>query len=362
MNFSKEDTKAVKGIAIIFMLYHHLFAFPERAGSAWSSFFYVSGEPIAYLIGNFGRICVAIFMFMAGYGMWLACDEQNDITGVIKRRIKNLYFTYWKVFLIFIPLCLIACGSQMPKDILILLKNFFGIRITYVGEWWFIQAYVLLLIIFPFIWILFRKKEGHRFWMEAAIVCMIWVVSYWVIPAVSIGEESCLRLVAVSDFTEPVMAAIQQLPSFLAGCFCAKYDMLTTMRRKFATNYLYSIGAVGVLLIVFLMRNSLGISWDFVFAPVVVSACDIILHTKGLTLLRWILTKIGNESTVIWLTHTIYCYKLIPKVIYAPKYSLFIAIGLLLLCYLTSVLGKWIYKWIAKLWVFVCKKMSFAVK
>ena len=30
MGFSRDDTKMVKGFAIILMLYHHLFAFPNR--------------------------------------------------------------------------------------------------------------------------------------------------------------------------------------------------------------------------------------------------------------------------------------------------------------------------------------------
>lgn len=30
MNLSKHDTKAMKGIAILLMVFHHLFAFPNR--------------------------------------------------------------------------------------------------------------------------------------------------------------------------------------------------------------------------------------------------------------------------------------------------------------------------------------------
>ena len=36
--FSREDTKAIKGIAVVLMLFHHLVAFPERFPAGFEGF------------------------------------------------------------------------------------------------------------------------------------------------------------------------------------------------------------------------------------------------------------------------------------------------------------------------------------
>lgn len=67
MNFSRNDTKVIKGVAICLMLYHHLFAFPDRIAQdlVYFSAFDIGSSSAAYLIGNFGQICVCVF-FMLG--------------------------------------------------------------------------------------------------------------------------------------------------------------------------------------------------------------------------------------------------------------------------------------------------------
>ncbi len=361
MGFTKEDTKAIKGIAIIFMLYHHLFAFPERAGGEWQSLFMIGGEQVAYLLGNFGKICVAVFMFLAGYGTWASCAGKEDITDIIKGKIKRLYITYWKVFFLFIPICMIVGVPKVSKDIVFLLKNVLGIRITYVGEWWFLQAYILLLVLFPLLKKVLRSNK-QAFFVDAVVISGIWITIHWVVPFIPTGEDSCLRVLAVSEFAEPLTMLREQLPTFLAGCFFAKYDVLSALKKRFVGNYLLTIGAMVVLCAIFFMRNNMGPLWDFVFAPVFVACCMVLLNTKGVKWLHGLMQKLGNHSTNIWLTHTIYCYLLIPKVIYAPRYSLLIAAFLLVLCCLTSMVMNLLYKGLGKLGTFLYAKFEFGEK
>ena len=58
---SKSDTSALKGIAIMAMLLHHLYySIP------------IGVEPytgILYLLGIIGKVCVPIFLFCSGYGL-----------------------------------------------------------------------------------------------------------------------------------------------------------------------------------------------------------------------------------------------------------------------------------------------------
>lgn len=61
--YTREDTKIAKAFAIFLMLYHHLFAFPDRIAGDYISICSFNGVPISYFIGTFGKLCVAIFAF-----------------------------------------------------------------------------------------------------------------------------------------------------------------------------------------------------------------------------------------------------------------------------------------------------------
>ncbi len=57
MELSKSDTTGVKGIAILFMLWHHLFLHSTEYGSLTQSLAIVF------------KVCVALFLFVSGYGL-----------------------------------------------------------------------------------------------------------------------------------------------------------------------------------------------------------------------------------------------------------------------------------------------------
>lgn len=106
--FSKEDTLCVKAAAIILMLFHHLFAFPDKltADATLNSLYTLSdGKTLEYILGDFGKLCVALFMMLSGYGIYLSFkNNSSDISKTILKRIKNAYIKYWQIFIIFIPL------------------------------------------------------------------------------------------------------------------------------------------------------------------------------------------------------------------------------------------------------------------
>ena len=99
-SFSRTDTKIIKGVAIILMLMHHLWAFPDRiAGGALNTVFNIFGESSAVFFGLFGKICVSLFFFLGGYGVYMQ-SKKSEFT--ILSNIKKLCLAYWKVFIVFI--------------------------------------------------------------------------------------------------------------------------------------------------------------------------------------------------------------------------------------------------------------------
>jgi len=75
-SISLNETNAVKGIAIIAMLLHHLFYTHPEFGF------------VVHQIGLIGKVCVAMFLFLSGYGLTIQFSKLlniNTLNGGGKR-------------------------------------------------------------------------------------------------------------------------------------------------------------------------------------------------------------------------------------------------------------------------------------
>ena len=91
-----------------------------------------------------------------------------------------------------------------------------------------------------------------------------------------------------------------------------------------------------------------GCHLDYLFAPVFTAAAVVILSFKGIRLVKVPLAFVGGKSTGIWLIHSFWCYALTPKLIYAPRYSLFIFLWLLAISLGCAVLLDLAWKYAGK--------------
>lgn len=347
--FSKEDTRVIKGIAIILMLYHHLFAFPERLGDdiVYNSIFniMISENTISYWIGVFGKFCRALFIFLAGYGLYISEKHANDTTKYIINKLKNIYLIYWKVFFVFIPVSMLLNVPNVEKNIEMFLFNFLGIYISYNGEWWFFTTYVITLLIFPCIKAFFGRKNSD-FFSDILWIFIINAMVLYIIPVIM--EYHLFSQLKDSILWYNMQKFIELLPSFLTGIVAAKYDILSQIKKKYTGNLVYVFISIMALGIVFCMRVMLGGSYDFIYVLIFTCASVLVFQTKYTSIIYRILSLIGNESTVIWLTHSFYCYTLCPEIVYAPRYSVLIVIWLIFLCYITSKIINIFYKYLWK--------------
>ena len=72
--FKKEDTQIVKGTAIILMVTYHLFAYNNKVNSN-IQFVFLSRNAIGYTIAYFGKICVSIYLFLSGFGLFFSYNK-----------------------------------------------------------------------------------------------------------------------------------------------------------------------------------------------------------------------------------------------------------------------------------------------
>ncbi|MFL8711509.1 acyltransferase family protein [Clostridioides sp. GD02377] len=335
MEFSTKDTKVVKGIAIMLMIYHHLFTFPDRMPNNVLpiSLFTIAGNTISYWIGSFGKLCVALFIFLAGYGTYISARNTNQTENAfITNKLRKLYIIYWKVFIIFIPICMLLNISPVSKDIETLIWNFLGINVSYNGEWWFFTPYVFLIILFPITKKILGSKDS--FWQDIIIILSLTTLIRYIIP--TFGSYQWGSNLNNSLFWVKLIQALDLLPSFLIGCICAKYNLFSKAKEKFRSNNINSLLALLIMFIIFYMRKRTGIVYDYIYAPIFTISSIIFLNNSFLSFLYTLFEKIGNESTIIWLTHSFYCYMICPQLVYYPRFSILIAIWLCFICYLTS--------------------------
>ncbi len=165
---SLNETNAIKGIAIIAMLVHHLFyEHPEY------------GEP-TFQLALIGKVCVAIFLFLSGYGLSVQYSKILNIDSALTRinrggdtlkflyqRYIKFYLNYWIIFLISVPIGVLVFGRELTipygENACIpyrLALDFMGVQgmMSYNITWWFNRLILSLYLLFPLLyWGMSRK-------------------------------------------------------------------------------------------------------------------------------------------------------------------------------------------------------------
>ncbi|MGX2987541.1 acyltransferase family protein, partial [Ursidibacter sp. B-7004-1] len=153
---TKEQSNFIKGISIILMLLHHLFAYSERYPINAEIYFLSNSIRYEQFLGEIGKYCVPIFLFISGYGFAKSSNRDTHISYYLNK-VLYIFIGYWLVFLIFVPLSYYFSEwkfvSLEPRSII---SNFLGISNSYNGEWWFFLPYILLILLTP----LFHRFVG----------------------------------------------------------------------------------------------------------------------------------------------------------------------------------------------------------
>ena len=172
--FDKRQTNIAKGIALLLLLWHHLFYNNPEYYSRFISLFPIKGIPMECFIADFCKVCVAIFLFLSGYGLFKSYStylNKNTIKGKvpIKVVVKYIYkhfikllSDYWFIYIIFVPLGLFFGHSVLVyfginpiyyiADFLGLSYLLFEYNATMNATWWFMSMILLFYLLFPFLY------------------------------------------------------------------------------------------------------------------------------------------------------------------------------------------------------------------
>lgn len=247
---TKKESSMLYGIAITMMLFLHLFATNTECYSFLNHLFRNSN--ILHHTAWFCKICVSIYAFISGYGLYKS--NEKDVYIEVKQSIKNdflfsmkhllkLYKKYWIVFIIFVPLGFyIERFTNFSFHIFIL--SSLGMSSSYNGTWWYIKQYVIFVLIFPLINFIF--KEGIKR-SERISCCVITIISMGFLLEKNVLNKSNCAYCLI----------------FLIGFITSKYMIIEKFRRIICEYSLVSRRIV-IYFVIFLcicVRSAFTLKW-----------------------------------------------------------------------------------------------------
>jgi peptidoglycan/LPS O-acetylase OafA/YrhL len=154
---SKQNTLIIKGGGILLMLIHHLFYSKETL--PLYDDITIHGIGILNQLGIYCKLCVAIFVFVSGYGLAVSTSSDVKPMAFYKKRFMKLYMNYWFVWLLFVPVSVFLFGRTFANaygDHVVVksVLDFFGLLKmfgydSYNPTWWFYNCIILLYLLFP---------------------------------------------------------------------------------------------------------------------------------------------------------------------------------------------------------------------
>lgn len=333
-HISPNDTNIIKGFAICFMLCHHLFLGHGDFGLFFNQ------------IALIGKTCVALFVFVSGYGMAIQFEqlEQNNVHGhrfskVVKflfRRLFKFYTHYWFIFIIAVPIGVFVFGQALSSSYGTEANIYWGLILDLFGmqgfgsyniTWWFNRIIIVSWGMFP----LFYWSMKSR------------VVSAWVL---------LLFFLNPGDVLWPFHSLAYGLPFYMIdyalGIFIALHIKQISYYLKFINPYIILALSLAATLFFLCSRNIelIPCFGEYLADPFiaislslsVVSFCR--LFNSNLTSFAFL----GKHSMNIYLTHTFIFLYFFQDFTYSLKNPLLIFLFVLLtslgVSYLFELLKK----------------------
>jgi len=359
--FTREDTRAVKGFAVLMMMFHHLAAFPERQPPEFEGFLTLwkpfAEEGYIRMMATAFRLCVAIFYFVGGYGLYKRWSKNKYS---LTKSIFALYKSYWKVFAVFVPIAFIFfrrsgegllpnyqryAVTDKKELISMILANFLGLTDSINSEWWFLAAYLCVMPMGLLFCIATRKNKS--FTLSMFLVLMIDILVRNVFD--DIPKIEAFSNVG-SNFFYSHFLNMEGTSPFFAGIVFAKHDKLEVC-KKYLMRFRFSgiMGLIGCLGILYIRSYILGEYIEIIHAAAFTIFASVL--ADSLRPLKTAVCFAGKYSTEMWLIHSFFCFHFCEaaKLVYLTRSPLIDFLILTALTLGSALLLEQLYKALAKL-------------
>ena len=172
------------------LLLHHLF---YKQTGLYDDIRIYNGLYLVNELGQFGKLCVAIFVFLSGYGLTIQAKKQNNFNylSFYKRRFSKLYLNYWFIWIIFVPIGifffhrtfdLVYVNHVWEKLVVDILGLSCALGFNgYNATWWFYSCIIILYLLFP---LFYRLLKDYKYAL-IILALGIYFSSYIYIGAIS---------------------------------------------------------------------------------------------------------------------------------------------------------------------------------
>ena len=332
---SKEYTGYLKGVAILLMVFLHLFTNKEtdvNLGFLLS----INDTPLIFYLT---RMCnpVPFFLILSGYGLYTIYNKQGGVKPC--KRVSYLYFHLWVIYLLLLPLACYIKPASYPGSFSTFMYNATSWRCSYIGEQWFFLPYILLMVCSKWVFRLCDRLKGY-----ITIGAGLIVYGATIYCLKKYGESGLsFNMLFYNTFLTFYM-----LFPFLLGYCAKKYQWIEKINgivtKRFSKRWIMPAFLLLILCISRCFISHATIDPFYAIAFVVLFA--IIPVTRGLGV---VLSYLGKHSMNIWLIHTWFSNRLFHDFLYdTVHYPIIMYVGIILVSLAISHIVELIYKPIGK--------------
>ena len=328
--FTRKHTNIAKGIGISLMLWHHLFYNSPEYYDKFRSLKIINGIPVECYLADICKVCVAVFLFLSGYGLYQSWNKaqcrtlRDNFSFVSKHLIAGVYTDFWFIYLVFVPLGFLFGRNPVSvyqQNPLYFLKDVLGLSYLFDGwsfhtmndTWWFMSVIIVFYLVFP-LFAVGLKKFPESF------------------LAVSMFASLFIR-----DSAE----LFQWQFAFVLGIYFSVRDLFPEINRwiekplnRFISIAL-SVITLGLLRIPICHEFFIQFFDGLFVVPIILFSAFFLSEIKYL---GSFLEKLGRHSGKIFMFHSFLFYYYFPDLFYRGKYAPLIFLFFLLICFALSCL------------------------
>lgn len=378
----KEDSKYLYGIAILLMIFHHCFLDPARLNHAYISS-WGNWAGIETRLAWQGKLCVAIYAFISGYALaqWSLKSKDASLIAACRKslgQMLRIYRQYWLVFVMFVPLAVFYHGWKISSGIIVRGLLYGEV---FLAEWWYVKQYLRMMLIFPVLNFLIqfltgekpqfiskaewesidkKKRNGLILLIVLFAVCAVVLRLFLWNTAAGKAFAWCIKVAISVVNSETRDYDIIFIEAYLLSRFRI-YERIPQIQKLATVGIL---GACAVVAARYLYVRGPGQSnCDVILTPFLIYFLVCVSHAlQNSSAVKRVLQYLGEHSTFMWLTHTLWIYVFLKKIILLPRYSIPIYVWAVIVSLAGSIMMSWIYGRLAemanRLHACVCKRGS----
>ena len=344
-NFSNNNSLALKGIAVIMLVFYHCFLRPGRY-AAYSVSFFPLGEELTISIIKCFKICVSIFAFVSGYGLMISFrkllrkygwTKEYILKWVVQRLIK-LLSGFWIIVILYYTF------GQIVDE---------RVTNTFYKSGGILYGTLKLVLDFFALSNFFRTPEfcGTRGYMGLAILFVISVPIF-----TRLFEKYGYTLVIIGIIAIPRILNIKFVGnsyiSFILivvlGMIFSREELLTKIanfkilkKQLYLNKLLKFIIGTGIIYVLYRLYNILPVEkfWEIKFAIIpAIFIWYVYEFVLDVPIIKQILEYFGKHSMNIFLIHSLLRTVYLNSFIYSQKHFIIIAGVLFIISLILSIL------------------------